>query len=252
MTDLQCLLKSGAAYVRQENVIHLIPDEEARPAWSQALDRALQGVDLRMPQRYEDQRRVMTGDPLRRKFVDFLAGAHGVKVDLASGPSGYFAAMLDTLTEGDTLIVTDACPSVIAAHAAAGRDKPMLVFDVDLDKPLPFRDGSIDAFSGNLLNNVDNYAALLREAFRCLKPGGRLALIELFFEHGCQTFRHLDAQGAVWSSFETFVDFCEKQGFRYLDSDILQTRVGKISEGDLYPLDPGDRSTDRTIYFEKR
>ena len=251
MMAFEALLKSGTPYVQDGNVIHFIADEGARPAWSKALDRALQGVDLRMPQRYQSQRRIMTEDPLRKKYIDFLSEVHGVKVDLASGPSGYFAAMLDTLSDADTLIVTDACPSVIAAHADAGRGKPMLVFDVDLDQPLPFQDASIDAFSGNLLNNVDHYAELLREAYRCLRPGGRLAVIELFFDHDGPTFRHLEAQGAIWASYETYIAFCEGLGFRHLGGDILQSRVGRIAEGDLYPLDPTERSTDRTIYLEK-
>ena len=251
MNDFSTLLKGEVPYVQESHVVHFIADEDARPAWSRALDSALQGVDLQMARRYASQRRVMTEDPLRRRYIDFLSEARGVKVDLASGPSGYFAAMLDRLTGDDTLIVTDACPAVIAAHADACRGTRALVFDVDLDKPLPFRDESIDAFSGNLLNNVEHYAELLREVYRCLKPGGRFAAIELFFEQGSRTFEHLNAQGAVWSSYETYVSFCESLGFRCLGSDVLQTRVGKISEGDLYPLDPADRSTDRTIYFKK-
>ncbi|MDE7234954.1 MAG: class I SAM-dependent methyltransferase [Ruminiclostridium sp.] len=193
----------------------------------------------------------MTGDEVRRRFVEFVSRVRGVKVDLASGPSGYFSPFLETLTVGDTFIVTDACPAVIAAHSAAcGKDK-FYVFDVDLDKELPFRDESVDVFSGNLLNNVDHYAELIREAYRCLKHGGKLAVIEMFFDHGCKTYEHLNSRGAVWASFETFTAFCESVGFTYLGSDIIGTRKGKIDAGDLYPLDDNDCSSDRTVYFEK-
>lgn len=250
--ELQPLIRQDVPFVRDGQVVRFILDEEARPAWSKALEGALNGVDLCMPQRYQAQRKIMTGDTRRKRFVDFVSGAHGVKVDLASGPSGYFAAMLDRLEDDDFFIVTDACPSVIAAHAKACERGNCFIFDVDLDQRLPFADESVDAFSGNLLNNVDHYAELIREIHRCLKPGGRFAAIELFFDHGCKTFEHLNAQGAVWASFETFVAFCEGVGFRYLDSDVLLTRKGRIAEGDLYPLDPDDGSTDRTIYFEKR
>lgn len=50
---------------------------------------------------------------------------------------------------------------------------------------------------------------------------------------------------------ETFVAFCENVGFQYLGGDILHMRKGKISDGDLYPLDENDCSADRTVYFEK-
>lgn len=123
--------------------------------------------------------------------------------------------------------------------------------DLDLDKGLPFKDGSIDIFTGNLLNNVANYAGLIQEVYRCLKKGGKLAVIELFFEHGCKTYTHLVEQGAIWSSFETFVTYCESVGFRLIGSDVVTTRKGKIAEGDLYPLDENDCSEDRTVYFVK-
>lgn len=88
-------------------------------------------------------------------------------------------------------------------------------FDVDLDKSLPFKDESVDIFTGNLLMNVENYSTLIQEAYRCLKKGGKLAVIEIFFEHGSKTYEHLCSKGAIWSSFETFVAYCEKIGFEF-------------------------------------
>lgn len=49
---------------------------------------------------------------------------------------------------------------------------------------MPFKDESVDIFTGNLLMNVENYSTLIQEAYRCLKKGGKLAVIEIFFEHG--------------------------------------------------------------------
>ena len=171
---MRSLIKEHISYKEEGNIVHFIFGDQDRPQWSKALNDSLVGnhVDLQMKQRYKDQKRIMTGDEVRRRFVEFVSRVRGVKVDLASGPSGYFSPFLETLTVGDTFIVTDACPAVIAAHSAAcGKDK-FYVFDVDLDKELPFRDESVDVFSGNLLNNVDHYAELIREAYRCLKHGG--------------------------------------------------------------------------------
>lgn len=247
------LIKENISYTEEGNIFHFILDDENRPQWSKALDSYLVGnhIDLQMKQRYAEQREIMTKDVKRKRFVDFVSAVKGVKVDLASGPSGYFSPFSDTLTPNDTFIITDACPSVIAAHSAACNKENIYVFDMDLDQALPFKDESIDIFTGNLLNNVDNYASLISEVYRCLKPGGRFAVIEMFFDHGCKTYEHLNAQGNIWASFETFVSYCESVGFTNLDSEIINTRKGKISNGDLYPLDDNDCSTDRTIYFEK-
>lgn len=250
---ISSLIKENISYTVEGSTVHFILNDESRPQWSKALDSYLAGnhIDLQMKQRYAEQREIMTKDEKHRRFVDFVSAVRGVKVDLASGPSGYFSPFLDTLTPQDTFIITDACPSVIAAHSAACNKENVYVFDMDLDQALPFKEESIDVFSGNLLNNVDNYAALIREVHRCLKPGGKFAVIEMFFDHGCKTYEHLNAHGSIWASFETFVSYCESVGFTNLGSDIINTRRGKISEGDLYPLDDNDCSIDRIIYFEK-
>ncbi|MBD5116602.1 MAG: class I SAM-dependent methyltransferase [Ruminococcaceae bacterium] len=248
------LIKENISYTEEGNIFHFIPDDESRPQWSKALDSYLAGnhIDLQMKRRYAEQQEIMTKDVKRKRFVDFVSAVKGVKVDLASGPSGYFSPFFDTLASKDTFIITDACPSVVAAHSAACNKENVYVFDMDLDQVLPFKDESIDIFTGNLLNNVDNYASLISEVYRCLRPGGKFAVIELFFDHGCKTYEHLNAQGSIWASFETFVSYCESVGFTNLGSEIINTRKGKISDGDLYPLDDNDCSTDRIIYFIRK
>ncbi len=250
---IRSLLKDDVPYYEEGNILHFIVDENDRPEWSKALEHSLatEKTDLKMSQRYEEFRRIMAGDGKRKRFVDFISAADGVKVDLASGPSGYFSPVLDTLMETDLFIATDACPAIVRAHSDACRRDNCFVFDIDLDRELPFHDNSIAVFSGNLLNNVKHYAELIREIYRCLKPGGRFAVMEMFFENGCRTAEYLSSRGAVWSSLDTYAAFCESVGLRYIDSDIVQTRTGKIDAGDLLPLDENDRSEERAVYFEK-
>ncbi len=254
MRNLDAVLKESVPYSVEGNILHFILKEEDRPEWSRALDQHLvtNKVDLKMSEKYQRQKNEALKDEKRRRFFDFILASDGAKVDLASGPSGYFSPILDGMGEKDIFIATDACPSVVAAHSAACDKDNFFVFDIDLDKELPFTDQSIAAFSGNYLDNVEHYGELLKEIHRCLKPGGRFAVIEIFFEKGSRTYEHLNSQGAVWASFETFTAFCENLGFRCLGSDILLTRKGKIDEGDLYPLDENDCSAERTVYFEKR
>lgn len=235
------------------NIVHFITDESDRPYWSKVFNQSLvaSNTDLQMEKRYNFQRTVMNKDDAHKRFTKFVSEVRGIKVDLASGPSGYFSPFLDTLTEKDIFIATDACPAVLKAHSEACDKANFYVFDMDLDKALPFKDESVDIFTGNLLNNVNNYATLMHEAYRCLKKGGKLAVIEMFFEHGCKTYEYLYTQGSIWSSYETFIAYLKSVGFIFIGSDIINTRKGKIDKGDLYPLDDNDFSYDRTLYFEK-
>lgn len=253
MNDISAIIQENIPFSTDGNIVHFILNDEDRPWWSKQLDLSYlkTGEKLDMSENYLLQKNTMTSDPVKDRFVEFISNKSGIKVDLASGPSGYFSAALDHLTGDDVFIATDACPTVISAHAKACQKDNFFVFDVDLDNPLPFKDSSINLFSGNLLNNINNYAELLCEVYRCLKVGGHLAIIDMFFEHGCSTYKHLNDKGEIWASFETLVAFCEKIGFTFLNSEIISSRKGKLSDGDLYPLDENDNWCDRTLYFVK-
>ncbi|NLV34822.1 MAG: class I SAM-dependent methyltransferase [Clostridiaceae bacterium] len=246
------IIRNNMRYNKNGNIYSFIQDEEERPLWSQRLNNYFinSNADLKMTEKYK-QNKLRINESAYKRFFDYISENEGIGVDLASGPSGYFSPALDRLSENYVFIVTDACPAVINAHSSACDNPNFYVFDMDLDKELPFKNESVTAFSGNLLNNVDHYADLINEAYRCLKFGGRFAVIEMFFEHGCKTYEYLNNQGAVWASFETFVEYCRNVGFVYKDSEIINSRKGKISDGDLFPLDDNDCSTDRMIYFEK-
>ena len=246
------LIRNDIPYQRDGKIFHFILNEEERPAWSRALEDYLVSnrVNLQMKRKYTYQKQMMTRDEKRKHFVDAVSSGQ-VIVDLASGPSGYFAPVLDSIEEDTLFIATDACPSVLQAHAKACRKENFYLFDTDLDRELPFRDESIDVFCGNLLNNVNNYDGLIREAYRCLKPGGKFCVIEMFFDQASVSYKSLKDQKKIWASPETYADYCHSLGFDFTGSDILLTRRGKFSEVDYYPLDENDMMTIRTMYFEK-
>ena len=247
------LIRSDTCYRKDGRIFHFILNEEERPAWSKALEDYLVSnrVNLQMKRKYSCQRRMMTSNEKKKRFVDAVSSSGRAIVDLASGPSGYFAPVLDAMEEDALFIAADACPCVLRAHAEACRRENFYLFDTDLDRQFPFRDESIDVFCGNLLNNVDNYDGLVREAYRCLKRGGRFCVIEMFFDRESVTYKSLKAQGKIWASPETYADFFRSLGFGFAGSEILLTRRGKMSEGDRYPLDENDVMTIRTMYFEK-
>lgn len=95
----------------------------------------------------------------------------GTVVDLGSKVKNAHYLDCFRLAPGTEIVATD-------LHAAAG------VVQVDVEKPLPFADASLDAIlSFNLFEHVWGLDTIAGEAFRCLKPGGRVFLeIPFLFE----------------------------------------------------------------------
>lgn len=243
----------GKTFAVSGNIVRFIGDDEKRPYWAEQLDAYYpDGTIPDMKERYSSFGGYVSRLPQAEGFISFALGAGDIIVDLASGPSGYFAPLLERLKPSQLFIGTDACCAVLNGHAAANVENGrFLMLDIDLDKSLPFRTDSIDAFTGFLTSNVIGYRALLSEAARCLKPGGRLAVAEIFFEKGCVTWQHLKNESAVNSSFEDYVSYCENIGLTYRGGERVKAMVGKLDPEDLYPLDDADKSEIRTAFFEK-
>lgn len=250
---IQSLIKPEINYTTNGNVYYFITDESERPFWSRMLDDYYNANPrhLQMKRQYKLHCDNIRTDPQKRDYLQFITELGGVTVDLASGPSGYFSPVFNYLKSGGVFIATDACTAVINAHQKVNQDKRFYIFDVDLDKGLPFKDASIDAFSGNLLNNVEHYIELLKEISRCLKSGGRFAVIEMFYETGSKTYDYLKEKDAVYTSLEHYIEICSALGLKYKDSKIRREFVGKISDGDLLPIGENDKCMEMYAYFEK-
>lgn len=120
-----------------------------------------------------------------------------------------------------------------------------------LNEPLPFRAGSIDAFAGFLISSVAGHRALLNEIACCLKPGGRFAVAEIFFEKGSETYRQLVHENAVYAPFDDYVSCCKENGLIDKGGALVKKLAGKIDPDDLLPLNDTDTSEIRTASFEK-
>jgi demethylmenaquinone methyltransferase/2-methoxy-6-polyprenyl-1,4-benzoquinol methylase len=127
--------------------------------------------------RYDLVNRVMTGgldQRWRRRTLDALALPAGSRlVDLGSG-TGDFVHL--ARRAGHQVVGVDLSYEMLAA----GRRRGALVAVQADAEHLPIADASVDGVvSGFALRNLADLAASLGEAARVLRPGGRVALLEV-------------------------------------------------------------------------
>ena len=146
--DINSLIKSEINYSREENVYHFISSEAERPRWSIILDdyHKRNPHELQMKRQYQFHCDTISTDVQKEKYFQYITELGDVTVDLASGPSGYFSPVFSFLKDDGIFIATDASTAIINAHQKVNRDERFYIFDVDLDKGLPFEDGCINAF----------------------------------------------------------------------------------------------------------
>lgn len=117
----------------------------------------------------------------RRATVASVEPAGGVALDIATG-TGELA--LELARAGARLTVgMDFCPEMVVAarHKLAGTERPAGIrLGVGDAMALPFPDRTFDCIvNGFMLRNVGDLGATFAELHRVLKPGGRLACLDL-------------------------------------------------------------------------
>lgn len=71
----------------------------------------------------------------------------------------------------------DVSPGMLSQARAKSHDEAVRFLEVDLERPLPFREADFDiVVSGLVLEHIANPAALFGEIFRILRPDGRAIL----------------------------------------------------------------------------
>jgi SAM-dependent methyltransferase len=130
-----------------------------------------------------DSRITRMTDPALAGRYGWLAGlvapAAGDRVvDLGCGESPVLDLLLPRLDDGVAVGIDHDAGALRAARSAApaGGSRP-LYLQADLADPLPLADWSIDVvFTHDVLEQLPDPDALLHEACRVLRPGGRLVL----------------------------------------------------------------------------
>ena len=120
-----------------------------------------------------------------RAFVDRLKqlGAFGYMIDLGAGP-GDIPLLAAAEIAGARVVGVDLARHMLEiarrkqADAPAG---PRVLFQLGDVKDLPFEDDTFDTvFSNTILHHIPQPAAMLRQAWRVLKPGGVLLIRDLY------------------------------------------------------------------------
>jgi ubiquinone/menaquinone biosynthesis C-methylase UbiE len=124
----------------------------------------------------DDPRRLKSEPP--ESILDaFALPPARVVVEIGSGSGFYTAPLQRRLAPGGLVAACDVSEKMLAILNQ--KQLPGIV-GLCIDHPhLPFKDQSSDVvFAGNVLHEFDHPLAMLGEAFRILKPGGILGIVD--------------------------------------------------------------------------
>ena len=170
-----------------------------------------------------------SGNPVR--LADLRKGE--VVVDLGSGGGVDVLYAADLVGRKGRAIGVDMTPEMVSrARALAAEHKVRNVeFHESLIERLPLGDGAADVVVSNCVINLSpDKAAVFREAFRVLRPGGRLVISDLVKE---KPFELADVCGCVGGAMVRgeYLSTIREAGFR--DLEVLEDRRWPTGRADM-------------------
>ena len=191
--------------------------------------------------------RLGVGDPMER-----LAPKQGETVlDLGSGPGRDVLVAAERGGPNGRAIGVDATPEMIfrAREAARSLGRTNAEFRLGEIEHLPVEPGSVDGISSDCVVNLSpDKARVFREAYRVLKPGGRLVVSDVVADHEAPASARTD--GERWAACEagavTLAEYealLRDAGFGDIASEVLGTyRDGLLSRAVVTAQKPTGRA----------
>jgi ubiquinone/menaquinone biosynthesis C-methylase UbiE len=113
-------------------------------------------------------------EPLVHDLIAAAAPKGRAVLDLGCGTGRH---ALHLAREGAEVTACDFSPGMLSQARAKSRDAVVRFLEVDLERPLPFREAEFDVIvSGLVLEHIASPAALFGEIFRILRPEGQAIL----------------------------------------------------------------------------
>ena len=166
------------------------------------------------------------------RWIEPVYGAEPVVLDLGTGP-GMFLHALAERRPGIRAIGVECAPYMLDAQDQLPPGCEIISEDLH-DPRLPLADGTVDAAMASVvLHEMNQPLRALQEVHRCLKPGGRLMILdwvraplEVYIEAQTEEARVFDPATPVDELDDLFVHFVEHNRFSREDLIYLLNMSG--------------------------
>lgn len=181
----------------------------------------------------------------RDRVGEELASCEGVILEIGTGPGGGYMPYILKANPDATIIISDLSPTVVREwknFLDETLDSPNLYYAAFDFCNMPFKDNSIDIIlDGGGIGNCEGVKAkALKEAFRVLKPGGKLITSTGFVNRETLAALPAEAQSVLSEKrpdvFEDLYEDTVLAGFSKIDSVISGCWYTDDDESDIADL----------------
>lgn len=158
-----------------------------------------------------------------------IASCNGIILEIGTGPGGGYMPYILKANSDATIIISDLSPTIVREWKSfldKTLDSPNIYYAAFDFCDMPFKDNSIDIISdgGGIGNCIGIKAKALKEAFRVLKPGGKLITSTGFVNKETLAELPVEAQKVLLEKrpdiFEDLYEDTVLAGFSKIDSVI--------------------------------